>query len=216
MISEEEMTLVNNTEWIITKQLLIKKVYDLFGILHNSFQKRSEAYVQIFPMGISSMQGKISKGENYRSLPYVILDYPAFYFKENVFVIRTMFWWGHFFSITLQLSGKYKSKFICEHDKITEWLQEKNYFICINHKEWEHHFDTDNYLPTCSLTKEQLSEIMDKPFLKISKNSPLTEWNNAEVFLKSCFEELLEFLQINYQGDETNLSPGFPIVDSGL
>ena len=48
---------------------------------------------------------KIAKGENYLQLPYVLLDYPRCFDKENIFAIRTMFWWGNFFSITLHLSG---------------------------------------------------------------------------------------------------------------
>ena len=32
---------------------------------------------------------------------------PAVFSKENIFAIRTMFWWGNFFSISLHVSGKY-------------------------------------------------------------------------------------------------------------
>ena len=84
--------------------------------------------------------GKISKGENYLGLPYAILDYPAIFKKENVFAIRTMFWWGNFFSITLHISGRKRMREI-NISKLVENLREKNFLFCINKKEWEHNFD---------------------------------------------------------------------------
>ena len=55
---------------------------------------------------------KISRGENYNGLPYVMLDYPRCFGKEDVFAMRTMFWWGNFFSITWHLKGKYSKEYI--------------------------------------------------------------------------------------------------------
>ena len=53
---------------------------------------------------------KISKGENYRGLPYVMLDYPRLFGREEVLAIRTFFWWGHGFSVTLHLKGGYRER----------------------------------------------------------------------------------------------------------
>jgi len=55
---------------------------------------------------------KISRGENYLGLPYLVLDYPRLFRPDAVLAIRTFFWWGHFFSSTLQLSGGYKTEFL--------------------------------------------------------------------------------------------------------
>lgn len=216
MISEEEMTLLNNTEWILTKRLLIEKVSDLFGILYTSFKKYPKPFNQVFPAGSDIMPGKISRGENYRSLPYVILDYPAFFCKEDILVIRTMFWWGHFFSITLQLSGSIKRKFIGDQYLISSWIKSKEYFICINKDPWEHHFESDNYVLASAITNEQIAEIWKNPFFKISKKLPISDWIYAEEYLKKGFEELLEFLQLNFQGDGKDLLSVSPKVDSGL
>ncbi len=105
-LSKLENELVNNTEWILTKQAIINKVYLLLGELHETYASilNDERYfISIFK---GTKSGKISKGENYLGLPYAILDYPAIFKKEDVFAIRTMFWWGNFFSITLHVSGR--------------------------------------------------------------------------------------------------------------
>ena len=215
-LSEEEMILVKDTKWILTKHIVIKKVYEFFGRLLPLFQQEVVPFQYLFPENIRHQGGKISRGENYKLLPYVILDYPAFFWKDNVFAIRTMFWWGHFFSITLQLSGSHKRKFISGDIKMKEWLQTKNLYVCISEGEWSHHFESDNYSPATEISNDQFDNILRKDFFKISKNISLTEWHNADAFLIDTFRELIEFLEFNFQACEKDLSPGFPKAGSGL
>jgi hypothetical protein len=215
-LSAQEIRLVNDTEWILTKHVIIKKVYEFFGKLLPLYQEQVKQVEYLFPENIRHQGGKISRGENYQLLPYVILDYPAFFWKENIFAIRTMFWWGNFFSITLQLSGSHKIKFIPEATNILEWLKRNHYSVCVSEGEWAHHFDSDNYRLASSLTNDEFSSAIAKSFFKISRNIPLTEWHNAERFLPESFGELLQFLQLNYQAGEKDLSPVFPTTGSGL
>lgn len=44
---------------------------------------------------------KVTKGENYKLMPYVVLDYPSIKVKDFEYVMRTFFWWGHYFSFNL-------------------------------------------------------------------------------------------------------------------
>ena len=53
---------------------------------------------------------KISKGEAYRGLPWLMLDYPRYFGKEGHLSIRVFFWWGNFIAIYLHSSGVYGSK----------------------------------------------------------------------------------------------------------
>src|SRR5580700_4684754 len=97
-LSVEELELVENAEWILTKNRIIDKVQNLFGIL--AVKMKTELETISLPDEPLQTNPKISKGENYNGLPYVILDYPRLFSKENVFAIRTMFWWGNYFSVT--------------------------------------------------------------------------------------------------------------------
>ena len=204
-LSADEMLLVNDSSWIISKHKVIKKVYDFYGSLLLRFEEEVKNYWHLFPENIKYLSGKISKGENYRLLPYVILDYPAFFWKENILAIRTMFWWGNFFSITLQLSGQHKEMFTKNRNEIIPWLKQYEYFICIGEGEWEHHFEDGNYQAAISLDDEEYSKIFQKEFFKISKSIPLTEWNNAEIFLGDSFKELLNFLTLSFPAGEKDL-----------
>ena len=123
----------------------------------------------LFPLAVVQSMPKIAKGENYRQLPYVILDYPRCFDKENVFAIRTMFWWGNFFSCSLHLSGMYKILFAKALQKNIYLLQKNNFYICINKDEWQHHFEADNYFPVDILTEEKIKTIITQQhFIKVA------------------------------------------------
>ena len=122
------------------------------------------------PNEIFSISPKIYKGEQYRELPYVMLDYPRLFSKTNVFAIRSFFWWGNYFSITLQLSGIYLEKYA---DKIVDFLNDKknkDWYFGVHESEWEHHFEKDNYARIDELTKKILQIWKAKRLLNSQKN----------------------------------------------
>ncbi len=203
-LSEREMELVNNTDWIFTKQKIIEKVYLLLGQLHNDYKKIVDSEKPFLPNKLSKPGGKISKGENYKGLPYVILDYPAIFSKESIIAIRTLFWWGNFFSISLHLSGvAVKSAAIS--GKAIDFLKEKQFSVCVNENEWQHHFDPTNFVKTTELSDEEIKNLGDKKFLKIAKKTELADWNSAAKILEEGFEEIIEFIKLSYQAGEKDL-----------
>lgn len=200
-LSKFENELINNTEWILTKQAIINKVYLLLGELHETYAtiwQEEKNSISVFKGGGS---GKISKGENYLGLPYAILDYPAIFKKENVFAIRTMFWWGNFFSITLHISGPERMAAV-NIPKLLEHLREKDFLVCVNKNEWEHNFSKTNYLPITQINSSVLAEISFNSFLKISKKIDLKKWDEAPAFLENVFCELMEIIKANFQAGE--------------
>jgi len=203
-LSGREMELVNNTEWIFTKQLIIEKVYQLLGQLHNDYKKIVEKEKRFLPTELLRPGGKISKGENYQGLPYAILDYPALFNKEKIFAVRTMFWWGNFFSVSLHLSGE-NFKMISNSDEAIQFLKEKDFSISVNENEWHHHFHPSNFVNINELNEDKIKKLANKNFLKIAKKTELTEWNSAPKFLKETFEEIIEFIQLSFPGGEKDL-----------
>jgi hypothetical protein len=212
-LSALETELIKNKEWILTKQSVINKVYNLFGELNETYKQIAKAENTL--PEFYNTNGKISKGENYEGLPYVILDYPALFSKENIFAIRTMFWWGNFFSITLHLSGE-KYNLNKDYSKIHTSLIENNFFICIGENEWQHTFDASNYISAKELHLYKFREIANRNFFKISKNLELNKWSEAPCFLEKSFREIIDFIKINFPTGEKVLSPAFPKAGSGL
>src|SRR5471030_2477872 len=94
MLSPKEQELVLNTDWILTKNAVIQKVYALFGLLSASYQTMMETCPVPNREEVLLRSPKISKGEQYEGLPWVMLDYPRHYLAADSFGIRTFFWWG--------------------------------------------------------------------------------------------------------------------------
>lgn len=204
-LSPQQMELVNNTDWILNKHIITKKVYDMFGEINEIFKEEIKDINALFPENLKYQSGKISKGENYQLLPYVILDYPAFFWKDRVLAIRTMFWWGNFFSVTLHLSGIHKEQLSINTEQAFSYLHQNDFYICINEKEWEHHFETDNYIKASDISFKTYREICQKHFFKISKKLHLTEWDNATEFILETFRKIIGLMHINYPSDRKDL-----------
>ncbi|MEO8961412.1 MAG: hypothetical protein ABI325_06000 [Ginsengibacter sp.] len=200
-LSPLESELVNNTEWIFTKQIIIKKVQHILGDLHTYYQQIIQQEKDLLPHIFQTPGGKITKGENYQGLPYLILDYPAIFSKEDIFAVRTMFWWGNFFSISLHVSGKYLLQFQNIRE-LLESLAKKEFFICVNDKEWEHHFQPDNYCMVNDLSEEDIIGLGKNGFFKMSKKIELNQWDSIVVFLTQSFREIIEFIKISFPIDE--------------
>ena len=158
-LSSEEEALVATADWILTKNRVIQKINLLLSTVQTSQQQLLQP-IAIFGDEILKSSLKISKGENYKGLPWLVLDYPRYFNKEDVFAIRTLFWWGNFFSITLHLSGNYKTKYEKRIIDSFESLKREYFSVCINEDQWEHHFETTNYLPVHDLNSSEFGEII--------------------------------------------------------
>ena len=194
-LSQTEMELVNNADLILTKNAILKKVNELLG----NQQAKQQQYVKLHAAGlpekVSGSSPKISKGENYQGLPYLILDYPRLFEHENIFAVRTMFWWGHFFSVTLHLSGIYKKE--AEEKLIASYkaIRENGYYFYINEDQWGHHFENNNYVLLSELNKNDFEKsVRENSFVKLANKISLQQWDNAEEILQDYFKEIIEIL----------------------
>lgn len=204
-LSEEELALVQNAEWLLTKNRIIAKVYEMFGALAEDYRSLTRDSI-ILSDEIFQSSPKIFRGENYHGLPYVMLDYPRCFGKEDIFAIRTMFWWGNYFSITLHLKGVYKKKFLPILVLNSSLLAANTFFIGINENEWLHEISAENYQPIYAGNDEMFGSLLQRnEFSKIAAKVDLTEWSSAPARLKSLYEILC-----------TKAILSFPIGETGL
>jgi len=195
-LSDFEMELLNNSDWILTKNAVIKKAQRLLEQVQQNISDYTTLNPGIFPAEVIAISPKISKGENYLGLPWLILDYPRYFEKENIFAIRTMFWWGHFFTTTLHLTGKYKEQY--EKSIIGNYvtLCTSDFYIGINEDQWHHHLEPENYLPIQHFSTTNLSDHLSKSsFLKLAKKLSFSEWNNAVEQLSQNFVRITNLLR---------------------
>ena len=173
-----------DAEWILTKNSVMGKVVGMMAGL-------SEDYREIWAgrgSGIIPLNDpKISRGENYRGLPWVMLDYPRVFGRDDVLAIRTMFWWGHAFSVTLHLKGKYQERWMPVINQNRDRLIEADFFVGVGGDEWRHDVVPENYLP--------LGEVESShPFLKLTAAVGLDRWPEAPKELERLYTLLVGVL----------------------
>ena len=194
-LSQKEMEMVINAEWILTKNAILKKANHLLENLLAKQQECVKNYTIKLPAVVLQSSPKISKGENYKGLPYVVLDYPKNFSASTILAIRTMFWWGNFFSVTLQLSGNDKKESAEKLMASYGVLKERGYYCCVNDGPWEHHFERDNYIPITDLSKNDFRELItEKPFIKLANKISLSCWDEAEEMLLMYFKQMIALL----------------------
>lgn len=112
ILSEPELAKVQDANWIFTKHLIMEKAA---AILRGQVQEINNQFNFLLQWDafkeLTATMPKISKGENYLQLPYLILDYPAIFEKNNIFALRTFFWWGNFLVSTFMSAAYIKLPF---------------------------------------------------------------------------------------------------------
>ena len=172
--SGAEMDLMNNANIILTKNAVLQKIKALLEEMQHGMMQVVAMESKYSGDAIFESSPKISRGENYQGLPYLVLDYPRQFELTDIFVVRTMFWWGNFFSITLQLSGKYKDDCLPKIKDAYNSLVKRNFFVGIGDDPWQHHFEEDNYKLVSEFSEiEFIQQCSQDEHLKIARNFPL-------------------------------------------
>jgi hypothetical protein len=75
-------------------------------------------------------------------------------------------------------------------------LKKEDVFICINEEQWQHHFETTNYIAVTEISSLQFEEMLvKKPFIKLAKKIPVKQWNDVEKKLPEIFSQLINTLK---------------------
>ena len=208
IVSEDEMNLVLNKEWLYLKRSVTGKAFDFLGMLHQSYNGIAQEHSgQLGYLPINRM-GKISRGENLEGLPYLILDYPALFSKEKIMAVRTLFWWGHFFCISLHLGGLN----VTEAQTIPwiEFFKKHEFFINNSGNEWNYEFGSNGFQTFVAQNKMYATAISKNGIFRVAQKCALNDWHAAENKLLHAFKIIIAYLSANFPGGERGLLPGFP------
>jgi hypothetical protein len=191
-LSTKELELVTNTEWILTKNQVIQKAYVLFGLIGDCYQHEIKNFHLYHGDKVLARSPKIARGENYQGLPWVMLDYPRHYVNADMLGIRSFFWWGNVFSISLLLGGKFLQHYAPALERnLKDPILAKDWLLCVGDTPWEHHFGEDNYRPVL-LTKDPIST--QKPFIKLTKKLGVSDWADKQIEFEKGFYEINRLL----------------------
>lgn len=190
-LSPAEERLLTNAEVILTKNRVMAKMRSLLEAVQHEMLQHAPTFSKLH----AGPTPKISRGENYLGLPYLVLDYPRLFQQNDVFAIRSFFWWGHFFSSTLQVSGMYKGDYLPKIE--TAFSKLSNHHIGINADPWQHHFEQDNYVAIADLQHGDFKKLLHQhPHIKLTITLPVADWQHAPMFLFNHWNLYLDVLFI--------------------
>ncbi|MCW3461845.1 hypothetical protein [Chitinophaga nivalis] len=196
-LTPAEAAIVSSPTVIELKNSAIDKVMGLMGQLQEVLAAYDRTTDFPFDPEWVLQGGKISKGEQYKQLPWVMLDYPRYFNKSAVFAFRTMFWWGHYFSCTLHLAGTVKVRFSDALVNGYEKLALAGFQVYVQEDPWEHDFENGNYSLIGEMTFEDWKRLVGRhDFIKLAKPFALEQWGEIITAIAEAYAALLSLLHV--------------------
>lgn len=187
-LSATEMALACDTEMLLTKNRIIRKVYELFGELAENYITETKNHQ--LPTRILQSSPKISRGENYLGLPWVVLDYPRYFKEDGFFSIRTFFWWGKYFSMAFLVKGEWLK--LVDVENLIKF-QEKDCFVSTVNDPWQHHISPENTLQLNGWNATDIQILLDENgFLKLQVKIDIQNWDNVQGFMEEAFRDFMK------------------------
>ena len=194
--TNSDLELLHDSSFLLRKRLIGSKIEKTLTAVYDENQDLFQAVSTLIEKWSQNPKTpKISKGENYRGLPYWVLDYPRDFGKNSTFAIRTMVWWGNEISCTMQLQGDALTYFQPKLKKNLNDLKQSSFHISVNNSPWEYHFEPDNYRPIRDLTTEELVKLLSRDFVKISSRIDLRELENLPSTIAKNINDFIHFLK---------------------
>lgn len=193
--TREEFQLLSNYQFFDYKARITSKVLTLFSGIENKIRKEIASASHPFPDLINSTSAKISKGENYRNCPYIVLDYPRIYSRENIFALRTIFWWGHYFSNAFIIAGHSYHRYLPRFLERPGELKNKNWYLCISQTPWKLENASWNYVLLSKLSDKDIRNYLQTySFIKIARIYPLDQYKKLDRQTLHFLIDLKEFM----------------------
>lgn len=175
-ITPQELQTLQQTDIFYVKRQFFDKLSQAFaGWQTEARQQPGWQQVQL-PVAIDRGSGKISRGENYEGLPWMMADMPRHFGQEDVLAFRMFFWWGHYFSATWHLKGAPLNTW---WPRLREWLRDdETVWVSWEGDEWNHTIQPPTYV--VAKTASCMRQESPPEWLKISVKMALDEdWYDA-------------------------------------
>jgi len=193
--SHQEFQHLSDHQFFDVKASITSKVLLLFSRIEERI--KSELNISSFdlPVRVTTTSGKISKGENYLNSPYIVLDYPRLFSKEDIFAYRTIFWWGHYFSNAFILGGLSYHRYFSRLLEITGELKKKDWHLCVYRSPWKLEPLPWNYIQFSRLSNEEIRSYLQKySFVKIARIYSLDQYQKLDQEAVAFISDLIHLL----------------------
>jgi hypothetical protein len=189
VLSEKELRLLNDDTVWQTKQSLTTKLYQLLADVAATAKQHVEDSFKAFPE-TQDWNSKISRGENYDGCPYLILDAPNYFTKNDIVALRSLIWFGNYASCFLLLRGAPFKKLLhkISKEKLSKYGNE--IYLCNADTPWNHKFTTGNMIRI----NEYEAPLSDLPFLKLGLKKEIVDADELHHFFLRAYTIYAELI----------------------
>lgn len=165
LFKNEEVSLISNAEFLLDKNKILEKIAQELSLsgkklaveIEHSYPKINSQFTKLPP--------KISSGEKYHDLPYLVMDYPRHFDARKTFSYRILFLWGRYFNFSLHLGSD-----LIDLDALLNHLNASNspVYLSLHDNPWEHYLEEHNFKIGSLVTFDELSkQLKQNKFVKI-------------------------------------------------
>lgn len=145
--------------------------------------------------GIQRVGVKVSRGENFKGYPYIVLDCPKLQNTNTEIICRTIFRWGHSWSLHFTVQGKTferinKSLPDFLNVLATDWL------VYTGENIWEQDTDSVFFVPMFSISEAAFTQTIKRQvFCKIATKINLSDAVEWPPFPQQKYQVLFDLLK---------------------
>ncbi len=192
--SRKELTCLEDTNFLIVKNTVSSKLQKLLKSCSTEIKVFLESDFPEIYTKYGHLSPKVSRGENYKGLPYFVLDYPRYFQHEATFSYRIICLWGNYFTFNLYLTGN-----AIADTHFNNWDKNvSNYYDCfigISDNPWTHYIESPDYIRASEISASEIKSLIFKNgFLKISKKTTFKTWSQLPILAQ---ENLKSFIEIS-------------------
>lgn len=187
-LTKHELDFASDTIYPETKQSVMLKMQQLFTECGEKLNQN-----MLYQELTTHTHFKITKGEQYKSLPYLVLDCPQIKSPEVTFVLRTMFWWGHYISCNLIINTAHLEP----QQNSSEITCLPKTYILTGDDLWEQDLDSKDFSKVSSLSESRLEQLLTaKTHLKLSHKIPLHKHEQLPELADRIYRKWMTVLNI--------------------
>ncbi|CAI2718641.1 hypothetical protein [Nitrospina watsonii] len=177
-----ELRLIRERELFLHKHSILKKAEEHLELLKQRMLDVLADDPGPVPLGTDLKRGKLTRGENNKGFPFLSLDIPQFFTREEYFTYRVLFWWGHYLGYSLVLKGEALPGYLACLKTRRHEPEFADIWIARHSSPWEWENADDNFAPVQQPTDEDLDRwIGDIQYIKVIRMIPLTTPGFPEV-----------------------------------
>ena len=174
-LTKHELDFISDPIYMQMKQNLIRNFFDgMHGVGAWLMQKYYPNITRKF---------KVTRGENYIDMPYIVLDVPQLSQENLTGTLRIMFWWGHY--ISLQYFTRVDADYLIKLNT----LKHKPYLLSIAENLFNNKLDDDEFMPINNL---KLDDATLPCIGKVCYKIDLSELGNIEPHIIQFMDDMME------------------------